>query len=210
MNIIFLFETGQYNEYVVSTVDDNKKTPSEVFCSTRTPSEITKQKPCVRRTKGFCLGDFWGLRNHQAETLSPKDEGFLPWWFLRGFWLNRIPNECGFYFYPVISWIHIFISNYSCFHIAIDLRFFTSNSLCLNVHLKFLSVDNHLVSKQPQWQCHVTMTSQWGHVTKQILNLAGWGQLEKVKTNYLTIIWVWYDHDLSTYIFFMSVWCNSL
>ena len=41
--------------------DNNlKKTQSEVFCSTRTSEEITKQKPWVRRTKGFSLGDFWG------------------------------------------------------------------------------------------------------------------------------------------------------
>ena len=40
-------------------------------------------------------------RNHQAETLSPEDEGFLSWRFLGGFWLNRIPNECvrGFFFF---------------------------------------------------------------------------------------------------------------
>ena len=80
----------------------------------------------------------WGIlfnqnprRNHQAEALSPKD-------------------ECGFYFYLVISWIYIFMGSYSCFHIAIYLRFFTSNLLCFNVHLNCLSQDNHLVSKQPQ------------------------------------------------------------
>ena len=145
----------------------------------------------------------WGIlfnqnprRNHQAETLSPKDEGFLPWWFLRGFWLNRIPNKCVSYFYPVISWIYIFMGNYFCFHIAIHLRFFTSALLRLNVHLNGLSLDNHLVSKQPQWQCHVAMTSQWGHVTKQILNLAGWGQIRRDQSNDLTIIWAWYDHNL--------------
>ena len=126
----------------------------------------------------------WGIlfnqnsrRNHPAETLNPKDEGFLPRWFLRGFWLNRTPNECGFYFHPVIYRIYIFTGIYSCFHIAIYLRFFTSNLLCCN--LNYLSPDNQLVSEQPQWQCHVTMTLQWGHVTKQILNLAEWDQIRR-------------------------------
>ena len=82
-------------------------------------------------------------RNHEAETLGPKDEWFLPWWFLRGFWLKRIPNECVFDFYPVISWINIFMGNYSCFHIGICLRFSTSDFLCLNVHLNCLSQENH-------------------------------------------------------------------
>ena len=116
-------------------------------------------------------------RNHQAETPSQKDEGFLPWWFLRGFRLNRIPNKCVFYFYPVISWIYILMGKYYCFHIAIYLMFSTNNLFCSNVHLNCLSLDNHLVSKQPQWRCYVTISWQWGHVTKQILNLAGWGQI---------------------------------
>ena len=140
-------------------------------------------------------------RNHQAETLSPKDEGFLPWWFLRGFWLNRIPHECGFYFYPVIPWIYIFMGNYFCFHTTIDLRFFSSNLLSLNVHSNCLFLDNHLVSKQPQWQCHVTKTWQWGHVTKQILNPTGWDKFKEIKTNDLTTIWAWYNHQLLTYTF---------
>ena len=61
--------------------------------------------------------------------------------------------------------------------------------LCLNVHLNCLSLDNHVVSKQPQWQCHVTMTSQWGHVTKQILNIAGWGQIRRDQ-------YEWFNHYL--------------
>ena len=80
--------------------------------------------------------------------------------------------------------------NYFWFHIAIYIRFFTSNLLCLNVYLNCLSLDNHLVSKQPQWQCHMTMPLQWGHMTEQILNLAGYGQIRtEIKTNGLAIIW---------------------
>ena len=55
-----------------------KKTPREVFCSTRTPEEITKQKPWVRRTKGFCLGDFWGgsgWTKYQTSVVFI----FIPW-----------------------------------------------------------------------------------------------------------------------------------
>ena len=153
-------------------MNDTKKYTRLVLCSTRTPSEITKQKPWVWRMKGFCLCDFWegsGWTEYQTCVV--------------------------FNIYPVISCIYIFLGKYSCFHIAIYLMFFTSDSLCLNVHLNYLSLDNHLVSKQPQWQCHVTMTSQWGHVTKQILNVAGWAKLEEIKTNDLTIIWAWYDHN---------------
>ena len=188
----------------------------------------------------------WGIlfnqnprRYHQVETRSTKDEGFLPWWFLRGFWLNRIPKSVVFNFYPAISWIYIFMGSYYCFHIAIYLRFFTSDLICLNAHLNCLSLDiqattiEHILSVIHYtiygavcsvypvpvwwlreyilcliiiiklevwtiihclglghetmvcavclpillWQCHVTMTRQWGHVTKQILNLAGWGQI---------------------------------
>ena len=117
------------------------------------------------------------------------------------FWFNRIPNECGFYFYPVISWIHIFMGNCTCSHIAIVLRFSTSDLLCLNIHLNCLSLDNHLVSRQLQWQCHVTMIWQWGHATKQIFNLLDGAKLEGIKRNDLTIIWAWYDHHLLTYTF---------
>ena len=134
-------------------ITSNKKTPSEVFCSTRTPEEITKQKPWVRKTKGFCLGDFFGGSGWTEYRTSVVLDFFggsgwteyLTRWFLL--------------FYPVISWIYIFMGNYSCLHIAINLTLFTSNLLCLNVHLNCLSLDNHLVSKQPQWQCHVTMTN---------------------------------------------------
>ena len=122
-------------------------------------------------------------QNHQTETLSPSDSGFLPWWFLRGFWLNRIPSDCGCCFCTVMSWIYIFMENYSYFHIS------TSNLFCLNVHLPCLSLDNHFLSKQPQWQCHVTMTWQWGHVTKQMLNLAGWGQIRRDQIE-------WFNHHL--------------
>ena len=66
---------------------------------------------------------------------NPDNGEFLPWRFLRGFWLNRIPNKCVFYFYPVISWIYIFMGNYSCFHIPFSLVFFTNDSRCVNVHL---------------------------------------------------------------------------
>ena len=73
--------------------------------------------------------------------------------------------------------MYIFIENYSYFNIANYPRFFTRNLLCLDAHLNGLSLDDHLISKQPQWQCHVTMTGKWGHVSKQMLNLAGWVQI---------------------------------
>ena len=100
-------------------------------------------------------------------------------WFLRGSAWTVYRPIVGFIFNPlflefIYSWGHI-----SCFHIVIHLRYFTSNLLCHGVHLNCLSLDNHLVSKQPQWQCHMTMTSLWGHVAKQILNLAGWGQIRR-------------------------------
>ena len=101
----------------------------------------------LRRTKGFYLGDFFGGS---------------------GWTENR--TSVFIYFYPVFSKIYIFMWNYSCFHNIIFLRFFTSNLLCLNAHLNRLSLDNHLVFEQPQWQCHVTMTQQWGHVIKDILS----------------------------------------
>ena len=66
---------------------------------------------------GFILFTQNPWRNHQAETPSPKDEGLLPWWFLMGFELNRIPNECGFYVYPVISLIYIFTGTYTTIYL---------------------------------------------------------------------------------------------
>ena len=162
----------------------------------------------IKNTEWGILFNQNPLRNHQAETLSTKDKGFLPWWFLRGVLVNKIPNKCGFYFYPMIYWIYIFMGNYSCFHIAIYLRFFTSNLVCLNVDLNQLSLNNHLVSKQPQWQCHVTMTWQRGHMTKHILNLAGWGQIRRDQNE-------WFNHHLGLMciiiywnILFMPMWCN--
>ena len=135
-----------------ATDDNDKKTPSEVLCLTRTPSEITKAEPLRPLDSGFLLGEFWGGSG----------------------WTEYQTSAVFIFFYHVISGIYIFMGNYSCFDIAIYLMFFTSNLLCLNVHLNGLSLDNHhLVPKQPQWQCHVTMTWQWGHVTKQILNLDG-------------------------------------
>ena len=134
-----------------STMSYNYKN-RELLCSTRTPEEITKQKSRVRRTKGFYLGDFFG-----------------------GFCWTKYRTSVAFIFIPwFLESISLWGTVYSCFHIAIYLRVFTSNLLCLNVYLNCLSLDNHLVSKPPQWQCHVTMAWQWGHVTKQILNLAGW------------------------------------
>ena len=136
----------------------------------------------------------WSAKSTKGQrTIATWQVGIiLPWWFLRGFWLNKILNECGLYFYPH-SWIYIFMWKYSYFNIAIYLRFFTSDLLCLNVHLNYLSLDNHLVSKQPQWQCRVSMTSQWGHVTKHILNLAGWYQIWRDQNECLTIIWALYN-----------------
>ena len=46
---------------------------------------------------------------------SPKDEGFLPWGFLRGFCLNRILNKCSFYFYPVFYSIYILMGTLPVF-----------------------------------------------------------------------------------------------
>ena len=51
-----------------------KTTESEVFCSYTPLTKSPRHRPWVRWTKGFCL------------------------WFLGGFWFNRLPNECSFYF----------------------------------------------------------------------------------------------------------------
>ena len=129
---------------------------------TRNPEEITKQKPWVRRTKGFCLGDFWG-----------------------GFGWTEYRTSVVFIF---ILWFLEFISSWGTFS-ACHLRFFTSYLLRLNVDLNCLSLDNHLVSKQPQLQCHLTMTSPWEIVTKQILNPAGWDQIRRDQNE-------WFNHYL--------------
>ena len=120
----------------------------------------------VRRTKGFCLGRIC------EGVLVEQNTEWMWFLFLSRDFLNL--------------YLHLFMGNYSCFHITTYLRSFTSNLLCLNVHLNFLSLDNHLVSKQQQWHCHVT---KWGHVTKQILNLAGWGQLRRDQNE-------WFNHYL--------------
>ena len=101
------------------------KTTSLGILFNQNPRRHSKQKPWVRWTKGFCLGDLWGGSG----------------------WTEYRPSVF-FYFHPVFF---IFMGNYSCFQIAIYLRFFTSSLLCLNVHLNCLSRDNHLVPKQPQW-----------------------------------------------------------
>ena len=130
-----------------------------------------------------------------------------------GFWLNRIPKEWFLKKNSIpwfISWIYIFMGNYFCFHIVIYLRFSTSNLLCLNAHLNCLSLDNHLVFKQPQWQCHVTMIRQRGHLTKHVFNLLDGAKMRRDQNE-------WFNHYLglirpsfiNTY-FFMPVWCNPL
>ena len=53
--------------------DKNKNLIRSVFCSTRTPSEKNK-----------------------TGTLRPSDSSVFAWWFLRGFWLNRIPHSVVF------------------------------------------------------------------------------------------------------------------
>ena len=84
-------------------------------------------------------------------------------------------------------------------------KFFTSNLLWFNVHLNCLSLDNHLVSNQPQWQCYVTITSHRVLWPNRFWILLDGAKLEKIKTNDLTIIWAWYDHNLLTYIFYARV-----
>ena len=54
------------------------KTTEWGILSTGTPVEITKQKSWVRRTKGFCLGDFWGGSGwieHRTSVVFI----FIPW-----------------------------------------------------------------------------------------------------------------------------------
>ena len=144
----------------------------------------------IKTTKWSILFNQNPRRNHQTDTLSLKSGQRVSALVISsGFWLNRIPSECVFYHYPAISCIYSFMGNYTCVHIAIYLRFFTSVLLCLNVHLNCVSLDNHLVSNQPQWQCHLTMTWQWGHVTKQSLNLAGWGQIRGDQNEWFNHYW---------------------
>ena len=59
----------------------------------------------------------------------------LPCRFLRGFWLNRIPNKWCVLFYPVFLWIFILMGNIFYFHNPFYLLILTSNSLCWSVHL---------------------------------------------------------------------------
>ena len=105
------------------------------------------------------------------------------------------------YFYTVISRIYIFMANYSCFHIAIYLRFFHKQFTLFEYTFELFI----LVSKHSKWQCHVTMTWQWGHVTTQILNLAGCGQIRRNQNEWLNHYSPWYFHNLSTYIFYTRV-----
>ena len=58
----------------------------------------------------------WGIMFNQnpKEITKPKPwDRFLPWWLLRRFWLNRLPNECGLYF---MSWFLEFISSWGTIH----------------------------------------------------------------------------------------------
>ena len=128
-------------------------------------------------------------RNHPAETPSPEDKGFLPWWFLREFLLNRIPSKCFFSpWFLELNW---------------------SNLLCLNVHLNWLSLDNHLVSNQLTCEsnpnCFVSIKYlsiypinhngnvmwQWHHNgviwPNRFWILLDGAKLEEIKTNDLTL-----------------------
>ena len=113
-------------------------------------SNVITPQNIIRTTEWGILFNQNPLRNHQA--------GFCHGGFWGGSGWTEYRTSVVFVFYPVISWIHIFMGNYSCFQIAIYLRFSTSNLLCLNVHLNCLFLINHLVYKQPQWQSQMTMT----------------------------------------------------
>ena len=72
-----------------------------------------------------------------------------------------------------IRWFPEFLFCGKCFHFPFYILVFTSNSLCW-VYIWIVSSPdnqhNHCVTRQPQWQCHVTsysMTSHQGHMTKQ-------------------------------------------
>ena len=148
----------------------------------------------IKTTKWSILFNQNPRRNHQTETLSlDSGQRVSALVISSGFWLNRIPSECGFYHYPVISCIYSFMGNYTCVHIAIYLRFFTSVILCLNVHLNCVSLDNHLVSNHngnvilqwhdngvmwPNkvwifWQCILTVSMSTSCCWYIIFNLSG-------------------------------------
>ena len=129
-----------YGRYRQVSLYNNENTERGILFNQH-PLRNHQAEPSVRRTKGFCLGYFWGGSG----------------------WTEYRTNVV-VYFYSVISWIYffIFMGNYSCFHIAIYLRFFTSTLLCLNAHLRLfisrqslgihaLSCDNDI---RPKCQMH--------------------------------------------------------
>ena len=60
----------------------------------------------------FWLGKLWAGRRLEP----PKNRQVRnPWRFLRGFWLNKIPNTRGFLFYPLFCRILVFMVYISCF-----------------------------------------------------------------------------------------------
>ena len=92
-----------------------------------------------------------------------------------------------FYFYPMISWAYIFTGNKSCFHIALYLGVLIDNSLYRIVHLNcfssrqsFCIQATSMAISYDQLMCSVT--SQWGHVTKQI-----WIFQDGAKSEYLEL-----------------------
>ena len=87
--------------------DKNKNHTRSVFCSTRIPSEMTKAETLRPLDSGFLLGDFWALRNHQGRNPLSFGLRVSAWWFLRGFWLNRIPHSV--FFIIIHSADYIFI-----------------------------------------------------------------------------------------------------
>ena len=139
-----------------------------------------------RRTKGFFLGDFWGGSGWREYRTSVV--------FIFILWFIEFTSSSGFIpafilpftwgFSPVIYFVLMYIS-----------LFISRQSLVIQATTMAMSCDN--------------VWSQCGHVTNRFWIFLDGAKLEEIKTNDLTIIWTWYDHNLLTY-FFMPVWCNPL
>ena len=154
----------------------------------KTPSEAFCS---TRRTKGFWLGDFGGdsgLTEYRTSMV------FIPW-FLKF----------------TSSW-DLFLLSYCHLPKVFQQSFF----LFLMWNFNYVSLDNRLVSKQPQWWCHATMSSQWGHVTNRFWILLDWAKSEGIKqmiNHYLSLI----HHNLLTFIFYCPYdviictnnWCET-
>ena len=87
--------------------DNNKKHRVRYSFQPEPPKKSLRQKPWVWRTNGFCLGD-------------SSDEGFLPWRFLKGFWLNSGDLRRHRTHYDVIAMLYrVYLTNVSLyFHLC--------------------------------------------------------------------------------------------